>query len=47
VNTLAGKAVLVCVENFFRQEATTRMERLIEANQRVRENFNHHKAVAK
>lgn len=47
VNTLAGKAVLVCVENFFRQEATTRMERLIEANQRVRENFNHNKAVVK
>jgi hypothetical protein len=46
VNTLAGKVVLVCVENFFRQEATTRMERLIVANQQVRENFSNHKALA-
>jgi hypothetical protein len=46
VNTLAGKVVLVCVENFFCQEATTRMERLIEANQQVRENFNNSKALA-
>jgi hypothetical protein len=46
VNTLAGKVVLVCVENFFCQEATTRMERLIEANQQVRENFNNNRALA-
>jgi hypothetical protein len=37
VNTLAGKVMLVCIEDFFREEATVRMERLIEANQEVRE----------
>ena len=39
VNTLAGRAVLVCVEDFMRQEATARMQRLIEANQEVRQTF--------
>ena len=39
VNTLAGKVALVCVEDFFREEATARMERLIVANQQVRETF--------
>ncbi len=39
VNTLAGKVVLICIEDFFRKEATARMERLIEANQQVRQTF--------
>ncbi|MGE3540611.1 MAG: hypothetical protein AB7N91_24625 [Candidatus Tectimicrobiota bacterium] len=37
VNTLAGRVVLLCVEDFMNQEATTRMQRLIEANQEVRQ----------
>ncbi|MBM3224932.1 MAG: hypothetical protein FJZ47_14165 [Candidatus Tectomicrobia bacterium] len=37
VNTLAGRAVLLCVEDFMQQEATTRMQRLIEANTEVRQ----------
>ena len=39
VNTLAGRVVLSCVEEFMRQEATERMQRLIEANQEVRRTF--------
>jgi len=39
VNTLAGKLVLVLIEEFFSKEATTRMDRLIEANQHVRQVF--------
>ena len=39
VNTLAGKVALVCVEDYFHREATERMDRLIEANQQVREAF--------
>ncbi len=39
VNTLAGRVVLSCVEEFMRQEATERMQRLIEANQEVRQTF--------
>ena len=39
VNTLAGRVVLWCVEDFMRQEATARMQRLIEANQEVRQTF--------
>lgn len=39
VNTLAGRVMLVCIEDFFREEATVRMERLIEANQEVRGTF--------
>jgi hypothetical protein len=39
VNTLAGRVILVCIEDFFREEATLRMERLIEANQEVRGMF--------
>lgn len=39
VNTLAGKLVLVLIEDFFQHEATTRMDRLIEANQQVRQSF--------
>jgi len=39
VNTLTGKVVLLCIEDFFRQEATLRMERLIEANQQVLQTF--------
>ncbi len=39
VNTLAGRAVLSCVEDFMRQEATDRMQRLIKANQEVRQTF--------
>lgn len=39
VNTLTGKVVLICIEDFFRQEATLRMERLIEANQQVLQTF--------
>ena len=39
VNTLAGRVVLSCVEDFMRQEAMQRMQRLIEANQEVRQTF--------
>jgi hypothetical protein len=39
VNTLAGRVLLLCVEDFMRQEATDRMQRLIEANQKVRQTF--------
>jgi len=39
VNTLAGRVVLLCVEDFMHQEATARMQRLIEANQEVRQAF--------
>jgi hypothetical protein len=39
VNTLAGRVVLLCVEDFMHQEATARMQRLIEANQEVRQVF--------
>jgi hypothetical protein len=39
VNTLAGRVVLSCVEDFMRQEAMERMQRLIEANQEVRQTF--------
>jgi hypothetical protein len=42
VNTLAGRVVLVCVKDFMHQEATTRMQRLIEANQEVRQTFGKH-----
>lgn len=42
VNTLAGRVVLLCVEDFMGQEATTRMQRLIEANQEVRQTFSKH-----
>ena len=42
VNTLAGRVVLVCVKDFMQQEATTRMQRLIEANQEVRQSFGKH-----
>jgi hypothetical protein len=37
VNTLAGRVLLLCVEDFMQQEATTLMNRLIEANQEVRQ----------
>lgn len=39
VNTLAGKLVLLLIEDFFENEATERMDRLIEANQQVRKSF--------
>ena len=39
VNTLAGRVVLSCVEDFMQQEAMQRMQRLIEANQEVRQTF--------
>ncbi len=39
VNTLAGKLVLLLIEDFFDTEATARMDRLIEANQQVRQSF--------
>jgi hypothetical protein len=39
VNTLAGRVLLLCVEDFMQQEATARMQRLIEANQQVRQAF--------
>jgi len=45
VNTLAGRVVLVCVKDFMQQEATTRMQRLIEANQEVRQTFGKHLAA--
>lgn len=37
VNTLAGRVLLLCVEDFMKQEATMLMNRLIEANQEVRQ----------
>lgn len=37
VNTMAGRVALLCVEAFMQQEATTRIQRLIEANQEVRQ----------
>lgn len=37
VNTLAGRVVLLCVADFMQQEATTRVQRLIAANQEVRQ----------
>jgi len=37
VNTLAGRVVLLCIEDFMREEAAVRMERLITANQEVRQ----------
>ncbi len=39
VNTLAGKLVLLLIEDFFDNEATDRMDRLIDANQQVRQSF--------
>ena len=39
VNTLAGRVVLLCVEDCMHQETTARMQRLIEANQEVRQVF--------
>lgn len=39
VNTIAGRVVLLCVEDFMHAEATLRMERLIAANQQVRQSF--------
>lgn len=39
VNTLAGRLVLLLIEDFFQNEATARMDRLIEANQHVRQSF--------
>ena len=42
VTTLAGRVVLLCVEGFMQQEATRRMQRLIEANQEVRQTFGKH-----
>lgn len=39
VNTLAGKLVLLLIEDFFQNEASARMDRLIEANQHVRQSF--------
>jgi hypothetical protein len=46
VNTMAGRVLLLCVEDFMRQESTVRMERLIVANEEVRERF-HTKRGAK
>jgi hypothetical protein len=39
VNTMAGRVLLLCVEDFVHHEATGRMERLIEANDKVRKTF--------
>lgn len=39
VNTLAGRIVLVCVEDFMRRETAARMQRLIDANQGVRQHI--------
>lgn len=39
VNTLAGRVVLMHVEEFIQGEVTERMQRLIEANQEVRQAF--------
>ncbi len=46
VNTLAGKLVLLLIEDFFQDEATARMNRLIEANQHVRQSFKQQMQVA-
>jgi hypothetical protein len=35
----------VCVQDFMHQEATTRMQRLIEANQEVRQTFGKHQTA--
>jgi hypothetical protein len=43
---MAGRVLLLCVEDFMRQESTVRMERLIVANEEVRERF-HTKRGAK
>lgn len=37
VNTVAGRVLLLCVEDFMQQQGAERMERLIEANQEVRQ----------
>jgi hypothetical protein len=37
VNTMAGRVLLLCVEDFIHQEATTLMNHLIEANQKIRQ----------
>ena len=37
VNTMAGKVLLLCIEDFFRGEAAARLKHLIEANQAVRQ----------
>jgi hypothetical protein len=37
VNTMAGRVLLLCVEDFMHQAATTLTNRLIEANQEVRQ----------
>jgi hypothetical protein len=37
VNTTAGRVLLLCVEDFMQQQSAERMERLIEANQEVRQ----------
>jgi hypothetical protein len=39
VNTLAGRVLLLCVEDFMHREATDRMQHLIDANQEVRQGF--------
>ncbi|MGQ4807629.1 hypothetical protein NKDENANG_00984 [Candidatus Entotheonellaceae bacterium PAL068K] len=39
VNTLAGRVLLLCVEDSVQRESTKRMTRLIEANQAVRRGF--------
>jgi hypothetical protein len=39
VNTMAGRVVLLCVEDFMQAESMVRMERLIAANQEVRQAF--------
>ena len=44
VNTVAGRVVMLCVEDFVRQESTARMERLIDANQEVRQTFSARRA---
>lgn len=46
VNTMAGRVALLCVEDFMQQEATTRMQRLIDANQAVRQALGKPVAVA-
>jgi hypothetical protein len=45
VNTLAGRVVLMHVEEFTQREVTERMRRLIEANQEVRQAFSNPSAV--
>jgi hypothetical protein len=39
VNTMAGRVLLLCVEDFVRQESAERMERLIAANEEVRKDY--------